>query len=303
MNVPITRVTILVPVFNAERHIEDFVSSLRSAAASSVFTLRVIFVLDGCEDSSEATLRGLLEQKMPFDARIVVRSERSGQQLTLKWALTLVEDPVCVIVDDDIALDSETLTRLVVPVSRSEVQMVVAQSKATGLRKLTSPVFWHAYRLVSGKVVKGRDLMLRSMSREIAESVSKLSDSAFSIATGSDSVSQEVARIPVQLPRSLAVKSRYSFADRFRLFTELIVASRRELGHAIVILASIALLLLVPSFILLSLFDLISLSSSNTLLAMIISILGLLNLIGIGLTQVSLGLLHTSSTKTQTEAP
>lgn len=287
-----SRVTILIPVYNAGQHIEAFVSSLNATAEESEYAVTAIFILDSCEDDTEVILRRLVEQDLAFTPKLLARRRRTGQQLTIKYGLSLVADPICVIVDDDISLDSQMLRDLVGPVSLSSVDMVVAQAPARGFRRLTSPVFWYTYRLISGKKIRGRDLMIRAMSKQLARSVSQLPDSAFSISTGSDALSHRVERIPINLSKSLAMKSRYKFLDRFKLFTELLVVSRRELGHAIVILASMGLLALFPLFISLSIFGLISLGSPATILALIVAALGLINLIGIGATQVSLGLLH-----------
>ncbi len=283
----------VVPTFNAESHIAEFLANLESVSRSLGMAFRWTLITDLSRDKTGEVVLQFLGENPGLRADHVYLGYHHGQQRAILEGLKRVtQDEVCIVLDDDMRIGSADLQKLLRPVMSAEAEMVVAQHPARGLRKVTSFAFWFAYRFLSGnRVVGGRDLMFRAMSGSLVDRLTASAGQSFSVAIEADRLSKKTQRVRISPPFFLSRRSRYSSMDRFRLFVELIVVARKNLGHFLFLSALTLAVLALPLWVLAHAANLIDMFSQSSILGLIVVLMGSLNLMALGATQISLSLL------------
>lgn len=285
-------VDLIVPVFRAQGHISEFLESIFAWDKTLNFDLMIHLYIDGADNHSVEAIEQTVKSFPSASVNIVCLEQRIGQQAVILQALRQValRKNIVVISDDDILLDSKIFEQIVGPVIRGFFEMVVVQQRAQGLRALTSTLFWASYRLLANKRIRGRDLMLRCISAELAARLANAPTAGFSVAIELDSLTQKASRVNISQLTTLSRKSRYSSFERFRLFAELVIISRKELGLTLIWSSLVGIVLIPIAWLALSLLGLIEPFSQGSILALLVGFLGLFNLGAIGANQVSLAM-------------
>lgn len=286
----LSRIVIVVPVFNAEGHLIEFLDNLAHLLERTPFECRVLIIDDFSSDDTARICRDFIAARDGAIWTLKLNSSRQGQQLTLAAAMREIDlDEVALLVDDDIAIDVELLKLMCTPIIEGQTEVVVAQHRAKGLRRLTSAVFWRLHRGLSANRSTGRDLMLRALAPNPARIISNLVSPVFSVAQATDLVAMSIFRVSPE-PTFLRVKSRYSALDRFWLFVDLIVIGRKQIGYFLITMAALLSSGFLTGLIVFSLLGYVEFFSESSLLALGIVGLGALNLLGLGILQVGIAI-------------
>ena len=283
----------IVPVYNSEDHVTLFLTNLRLVSQSLGSPFRWTIVVDLSKDGTADLVEDFRVKNPAVQVDVVVLSRRHGQQRAILAGFEHVKTAeVCVVADDDLRIALADLEKIVCPVLQDQADMVIAQHPAQGLRKVTSFVFWFLYRLLAGQRSEGgRDLMFRALSGALVTRLVGAAGPNFSVAIDSDRLSVITERVQISELEHLTNKSRYSGIDRFRLFVELIVVSQKNLGHSLVLIALGILATTPATWILAGAANLIDMFSQSSILALVVILMGSLNLLMLGATQISISLL------------
>jgi glycosyltransferase involved in cell wall biosynthesis len=283
---------VIVPVFNAERHLFSFLQKLETSLSQVDFDWRVTLIIDKGSDDSSLVAQKFVSMKPKLQWNVFHATERLGQQSAISLGLSHVSpDEISLILDDDTLLEPNVINELVTPIVDEQLEMVIAQQKQHGFRKFTSGIFWSIHQIFSSGKVTGRDLMLRSMSYELSSRVSSAVMATLSISQAADNLSSRVKRISNLGVKFYPSRSRYSFFDRFSLFIELIVVSRKQVGYLIISIATMVYLFFLALMATLAMLGMINLNSSSSVLALVVATFGAVNLLSIGAIQISVSLI------------
>lgn len=283
----------IVPVYNSADHVTVFLTNLRLVSQSIGLPFRWTIVVDLSKDGTADIVEDFRVKNQPIQVEVVLLSRRHGQQGAILAGFEHVKTTeVCVVADDDLRISLADLEKILNPVLQDQADMVIAQHPAKGFRKVTSFVFWFLYRLFAGQPSEGgRDLMFRALSGELVGRLVGAAGANFSVAIDSDRLSVITERVQIAELEQLTNKSRYSSLDRFRLFVELIVVSQKNLGHSLVLL-SLGISAVAPAlWILAGAANRIDMFSQSSILALVVVLMGSLNLLMLGATQISTSLL------------
>lgn len=280
---------VVVPVYNAETHIVSFLQSLEIALTQLNLRFRTTLVNDGSVDDTLNVLQNFVATSKVDSWQIVGLTERVGQQMAIWNGLsTNREHEVLVIIDDDMVVSFTLLGALLNPVLSGINDLVVAQQSARGIRRLTSGLYWFAHQKFSKRKFEGRDLMLRAVSPALVAKIISGKKNIQSISETTERISKTPSRISGINVTFLRSDSRYSSFDRFKLFVDLILVRRRSIGYMIMLAGLIIIGISSVFTVLAAMLGMISINSPGTLLALFIIYLGSINLLIIGLVQVSL---------------
>ncbi len=283
---------IVVPVFNAAGHLSSFLQKLEASLRLVQYDWRVTLVIDKGSDDSSVVAQESISNKSKLQWNVIHAAERLGQQSAISLGLSqLRPGEISLVLDDDTILEAEVINELVAPIVHENLEMVIAQQKQHGFRKLTSGIFWSVHQIFSTGKVMGRDLMLRSMSYELASRVSSAVLTTLSVSQAADTLSSRVKRLSNLRVEFYPIKSRYSFFDRLSLFIELILVSRKQVGYLIISIATLAYLAFLFLMLALATLGMIKLNSSSSVLALVVATFGAVNLLSIGAIQISVSLI------------
>lgn len=282
-------VQVVVPVYNSEQHILTFLQSLTKELMQIDVRFRVTLVNDCSSDETLPILEAFVESSKEVHVQVINLEQRVGQQMAIWFGIKASkENEMLLIVDDDMAISAALLRELINPVLSGANDLVVAQQSARGIRRFTSGAYWYAHQKFSGSQFEGRDLMLRSVSSAIVEKIASSTSGLQSVSETTEKISINPARIKSSGVEFFRAKSRYSSFDRFKLFVDLILVRRKAIGYIIMLLGLAMITMSSIMTLLASVLGLISINSPGTLLALIVFFIGSINLVVIGLVQVSL---------------
>lgn len=283
---------VVVPVFNAEGHLYEFLQKLESSLSLAQFDWRVTLVIDKGSDGSSSVAQEFSSSKSKLKWNVIHATERLGQQSAISVGLAqLSPGEISLVVDDDTILEPEVINELVVPITDEDMEMVIAQQKQFGFRRFSSGIFWSVHQIFSSGKVLGRDLMLRAMAYDLSRRVSAAVLTTLSVSQAADNLSSRVRRLGNVKIAFYQTKSRYSFFDRLSLFIELILVSRKQVGYLIISIATLGYLLFLLLLLALSISGMVQMNSSSSILALVVATFGAVNLIAIGAIQISVSLI------------
>lgn len=287
------KVNIIVPTYNSENHIINFLENLYIYLNKLEYDWCVTIVDDSSKDGTYYKIIDFLEGKEKKKWNFLKTDHNIGQQKSIWVALkNLKNKNVVVVVDDDMLITDVHIQRLIESIHLGRNEVSIVHQKAKGLRNITSGIYWLTYQLVVFGKFEGRELMLRAMSPEFIDRILRISDGSASISQISNELTRKIERISDINVEFLGVKSRYSFTGRVLLFLELIITKRQELGVIIGYIGSVLYFLSIGTMIILSLFDKINIFSTTSILTIILITIGYTNLIVLGIIQFSLASLR-----------
>lgn len=106
------KVSVTIPVYNAEATIEEVVSRLLAESTAAGYDIEIICVDDRSRDGSWAKLRALKERHSE-SLRIVRLARNAGQHNALLCAIGLASGDTIITMDDDLQHPPEEITKLV----------------------------------------------------------------------------------------------------------------------------------------------------------------------------------------------
>ncbi len=286
------KVHVIIPVFNAEHHITRTLENLDRVLNEINFSYRVSIVDDQSEDLTVRKIEKFMEVKKK-NWRILKPTSKLGQQRAILLGMRKSEkEEIVVVMDDDMLISKEIFKSIIQPLLNQNNDLVVINQPANGLRNLTSSVYWYCFQLIAGEKFTGRELMLRAVSPELVSRILIESNALLSISQScTDFTRGKVILSDVKLKYTQS-KSRYTKIDRIKLFTELIIISRKELGITLILVSITMYLIYILIFLFLGIIGSIEIVSRSSIISYFVVTLGTFNLIAIGVAQVSLSLLY-----------
>jgi glycosyltransferase involved in cell wall biosynthesis len=100
--------SVVVPVYNSERSLEELYARLAAAFESMAQTFEVVFVDDGSRDGSLGVLRSL-HARNPGRVRVLSLYRNQGQQVALMAGFRYCRGEVVVTIDDDLQHSPEDI--------------------------------------------------------------------------------------------------------------------------------------------------------------------------------------------------
>ncbi len=166
-----TRVSVIIPVFNEERTIDEVVRRVRATGAVH----EIVAVDDGSTDGSAGKLEALAGGDPPV---VVVRHERNlGKGAAVRTGFGRVTGDVVIVQDADLELDPAEFPKLLGPIESGAADVVFGVRFADG-RGATPPVSYlgnKAFCLFAGALfLRGLNDILtgyRAMRTEVARKI------------------------------------------------------------------------------------------------------------------------------------
>jgi len=118
-----TKIDIVIPVYNAEQHVEHLLSELDMWHQQSQLIGRVIFVVDGSPDKSLKVLKQQLNT-VAFPFLVIELVKNRGQHTATAVGFRYVESPYVVTMDDDLQHDPEDIQRLLEQAEKENLDLV-----------------------------------------------------------------------------------------------------------------------------------------------------------------------------------
>ncbi len=117
------KVDIVIPVYNAEQHLEHLLNELEAWNQQSQLIGRVIFVIDGSPDDSLNVLKQQLNT-VHFPFQVIDLVKNSGQHTATAIGFRYVESPYVVTIDDDLQHNPSDIELLLEKAEKENLDLV-----------------------------------------------------------------------------------------------------------------------------------------------------------------------------------
>lgn len=162
--------SVVVPVFNAEHHIEITVKSLVASCDALNIGYEVMLVDDGSIDNTWEVLQAIKNENSKIS--IIQLSRNFGQHNATMCGLKFAKGGYCLTIDDDLEDDPNLIGQLLSKIKESKHDLVYAmngsKSKSLGRRMLTG-VYKRISRLEG--IDKGKGSSYRIMTKSLSDNV------------------------------------------------------------------------------------------------------------------------------------
>lgn len=215
--------SLVIPTHNSSRFLAETVQCIVAIVARDSVKYEILIVDDGSTDDTWLTIVNLAVDN-PRVRGIRLR-DNSGQHCATLCGIRHSTGSVVVTLDDDLQHSPEFIPQLLVPLKNGEFDAVFAvfQDLRTGLvRKIGSRVIQGVYRWL-GLIDSSLNVSsFRSMSRSVADAVSKSVITQPVVNAEIARVAGRVTNVPLPHGVSLRGKSGYSFKQIARLSRQIL---------------------------------------------------------------------------------
>ena len=132
-------ISVIVPVYNAEKYIGRCLRSLKNQSISS--NLFEIIVVDDC--STDGTKEILKEINHISNFRLILHEENNGKGFAVKTALDSVTGDVVLVQDADLEYDPLDYNKLLLPFFETNADVVYGSRFLGGGKYVRIHFFWH----------------------------------------------------------------------------------------------------------------------------------------------------------------
>lgn len=150
------KLTILMPVFNEKRTIQEIIARVRALPLPK----EVIVVDDGSTDGTRELLKGIRSDR---ELKVVFHSHNQGKGAALRTALRHARGDVVVIQDADLEYDPREFLRLIRPIVENQADVVYGSRFLHGKPAKQTFRHWLANRLLTALSNLATDLELTDM--------------------------------------------------------------------------------------------------------------------------------------------
>lgn len=215
--------SLVIPTHNSSRFLAETVQCIVAVVARDSVKYEILIVDDGSSDDTWLTIVNLAVDN-PRVRGIRLR-DNSGQNCATLCGIRHSTGSVVVTLDDDLQHSPEFIPQLLVPLKNGEFDAVFAvfQDLRTGLvRKIGSCVIQGVYRWLGLIDSSSNVSSFRSMSRSVADAVSKSSITQPVVNAEIARVAGRVTNVPLPHGVSVRGESGYSFKQIARLSRQIL---------------------------------------------------------------------------------
>ena len=141
LKVKLTKISIIVPVFNEINTIEKIINKIKKKNKS--LKLEIILVDDGSTDGTKNLLKKKLKKKVSF---LLFHKKNKGKGSAIKTGKKKVSGNIVLIQDGDLEYDPSDYTKLVEPIIKNKFQVVYG-SRVLGKNRYSSKNFTSLSRI------------------------------------------------------------------------------------------------------------------------------------------------------------
>jgi undecaprenyl-phosphate 4-deoxy-4-formamido-L-arabinose transferase len=218
-------VSVVIPVFNEERNIEELVNRCLAACHSTRRPFEVILVDDGSRDTS-AQMIATAAQQHPGEIIGVLLNRNYGQHSAVMAGLAEAKGQIIVTLDADLQNPPEEIPQLVSKME--EGYDVVASKRAERqdpvFRKVASKIINRAAQRSTGVKMTDYGCMLRAYRRNIVDAMLQCHERSTFIPILANSFARRTTEIPVGHAERRKGESKYSVWKLINLQFDLVTS-------------------------------------------------------------------------------
>jgi glycosyltransferase involved in cell wall biosynthesis len=162
------KVTVIIPIYNEERRLENAINRIKKAGASMGLDIHVLIVEDGSEDNSRIVCEKLIDKEV----RLISNPKRVGRGKSINDAIRSVETDIIVFMDVDLSTNLEDLPSLIREIEKGAAiatgSRLLPNSRV--MRDFTRDFFSKSYnllvRLLTGSNIQDHQCGFKAFSRE-----------------------------------------------------------------------------------------------------------------------------------------
>lgn len=243
--------SLVVPVFNEEECILEFISQVRSELDDSPLHYEIVFADDGSTDNTVELIRGEIGNDSRI--RLVELSYNHGKQAALTAAVTYSNGDYLIYMDPDLQDPPKEISRFIAKIEEGyDLVFGVRESKEAGfVDVLFSKVFWLILDVFTGLKLPRPLAVMRIFNRDFANRFLDYKESNRFIEGIFMHIGMRQATLVIRQKQRFAGKSKYNFARKLRLakdaildYSELPLKLATRAGIILVITSLLAVLTL-----------------------------------------------------------
>lgn len=243
--------SLVVPVFNEEECILEFISQVRSELNDSPLHYEIVFADDGSTDNTVELIRGEIGNDSRI--RLVELSYNHGKQAALTAAVTYSNGDYLIYMDPDLQDPPKEISRFIAKIEEGyDLVFGVRESKEAGfVDVLFSKVFWLILDVFTGLKLPRPLAVMRIFNRDFANRFLDYKESNRFIEGIFMHIGMRQATLVIRQKQRFAGKSKYNFARKLRLakdaildYSELPLKLATRAGIILVITSLLAVLTL-----------------------------------------------------------
>ncbi|HRY28777.1 MAG TPA: glycosyltransferase family 2 protein [Elusimicrobiota bacterium] len=212
-----TRLSIVVPVFNEEEVVSEFYRRLKQVLRSMDIAHEIIFVDDGSRDN---TVSLLLKQAAGDDTVKVIEFSRNfGHQNAISAGLDHAAGDACIILDGDLQDPPELIPEMVSKWREGHEVVYAVRNAREGegfFKKGTAAVFYRLLRTLAGVDIPKDTGDFRLMDRQVVDALGRLPERNRFLRGLVSWVGFRQVGIPFDRPARLAGETKFSLFKMLR---------------------------------------------------------------------------------------
>ena len=243
--------SLVVPVYNEEECILEFISQVRSELDDSPLHYEIVFADDGSTDNTVELICGEIGNDSRI--RLVELSYNHGKQAALTAAVTYSNGDYLIYMDPDLQDPPKEISRFIAKIEEGyDLVFGVRESKEAGfVDVLFSKVFWLILDVFTGLKLPRPLAVMRIFNRDFANRFLDYKESNRFIEGIFMHIGMRQATLVIRQKQRFAGKSKYNFARKLRLakdaildYSELPLKLATRVGIILVITSLLAVLTL-----------------------------------------------------------
>ncbi len=236
-------ISIVVPIYNEEEVIPEFMSRLSEVMKSIAESFEVIFVDDGSTDESVRVIREYVNSSS--NIRLVRLSRNFGKEIALTAGIDQMKGDCVIFIDADLQDPPELIIDFV-KFWKQGIENVyglrVSRSEDTRTKRTTASLFYRAFNLVSGVPIPPNAGDFRLLGKNAAEALKKCREKQRFMKGLYSWVGFSSLAIPYERPARFAGKTSFSFGGLLSFALDGIIAHSSALLRVSSILGLITII-------------------------------------------------------------
>lgn len=209
--------SLVVPVYNEEECIGQFISETRQVLEREGFPYEVVFIDDGSSDRTVQLIREALVEDQRI--KLVELSYNQGKQVAVTAGIHYAKGELLLYMDPDLQDPPEEITRFVVKIEEGFdlVFGVREEKRDSAMNKVYSKMFWSTLeKFTKLKIPRGLAVM-RIFNRKFADQFQLYNEQNRFIEGMFMHIGMKRTQITIQQRERFAGKSKYNFKRKMQL--------------------------------------------------------------------------------------
>lgn len=225
--------SIVATIYNDAKTVHLLVAELLKQVTILNVTYEIILVNDNSPDHSEEEIHKACSQNNNVKGISLARNY--GQQIAVSVGVKHASGKYVVIIDGDLENPIESIPQLYQKAREGyDIVYAISDVRQSFIKKITSDAFWVVIcKLLKINIVKNQ-LMLRIMSRKMADYYNSYGELSRSVAGITHDIGLRSAQLSVTLKKGKERRSNYNFSKRLNIFIDIVLnLSSRPLNFII----------------------------------------------------------------------